>query len=126
MMQWRVPGAKPRRKPVMPMQKYKTKIWDRAFVFPHLWRMREAGLFPNGWSVATLSAENVLAVTDSFIVDNAGKLLKSSVWAQAIFSIVKEMDADWDEYQVAVKADANNNIAGKRSPSGMLSRKNAN
>ena len=117
MMQWRASGAKPRSKPVMPMQKYKTKIWDRrpAFVFPHLWRMREAGLFPNGWSVATLSAENVLAATDSFIVDNAGMLLKSSVRAQAIISIVKEMDADWDEYQVAVKAGAKNNTA-KRSP----------
>jgi hypothetical protein len=117
MMQWRASGAKPRSKPVMPMQKYKTKIWDRrpAFVFPHLWRMREAGLFPNGWSVATLSAENVLAATDSFIVDNAGKLLKSSIRAQAIISIVKEMDADWEKYQVAVKAGAKTNPA-KRSP----------
>lgn len=115
---WRDRGSNPRTKPDMPIGTYRSKLWERrpAYAYPHLWRMKQSGLFPDGWTCTALSAKGILAGTEPLLQENAEELLKSSVRAQFIVGLIEDLDKEWRTYRQAVKADKTAVVEGKRSP----------
>jgi SNF2-related domain len=102
--EWRRKGANPRLKPVMPMAAFQSKLWERrpAFVFPHLWEMKEQDLFPDGWNGDQLKADGILDRSNSLLVDHAAELLASSPRVRKIVTIIQELDTARRAYKKGV------------------------